>query len=117
MSLFDKLGGFAAVSKVVGEFYDELEQNPVTAPYFVGMNMEKLIDHQVKFLSQALGGPQQYSGKAMNAAHQKLTITEEAFNEVARTLNEVLEDNGIDAADIGAIMDLAGSIKDEVVSA
>ncbi|MBT4567522.1 MAG: hypothetical protein HOM03_15135 [Marinovum sp.] len=40
MSLFDKLGGFAAVSKVVGEFYDELEQNPVTAPYFVGMNME-----------------------------------------------------------------------------
>jgi hypothetical protein len=53
----------------------------------------------------------------MNAAHQKLTITEEAFNEVARTLNEVLEDNGIDAADIGAIMDLAGSLKDEVVSA
>lgn len=85
MSLFDKLGGFAAVSKVVGEFYDELEQNPVTAPYFTGMNMEKLIDHQVKFLSQALGGPQQYSGMAMNAAHKNLAITEDAFNEVTKT--------------------------------
>ena len=50
MSLFDKLGGFSAVSKVVGEFYDEAEQHPVTAPYFEGLNMESLMDHQVKFL-------------------------------------------------------------------
>ena len=117
MSLFDKLGGFAAVSKVVGEFYDELEQNPVTAPYFTGMNMEKLIDHQVKFLSQALGGPQQYSGMAMNAAHKNLAITEDAFDEVAKTLSDVLEDNDIDPADIGAIMELAGSLKEQVVTA
>ena len=49
------------------------------------MNMEKLINHQVKFLSQALGGPQQYSGMAMNAAHKNLAITEDAFNEVTKT--------------------------------
>lgn len=117
MSLFDKFCGFSAVSKVVGEFYDELEQNPVTAPYFTGMNMEKLIEHQVKFLSQALGGPQQYSGMAMNAAHKNLAITEDAFNDVAKTLSDILEDNDIEPADIGAIMELAGSLKEQVVTA
>ena len=84
MSLFDKLGGFAAVSKVVGEFYDELEQNPVTAPYFTGMNMEQLIDHQAKFLSQALGGPQQYSGMAMNAAHKNLQLQKTHLTKLQR---------------------------------
>lgn len=116
MSLFEKLGGFAAVSKVVNEFYDEAVDNPITAPYFEGMQMDRLIDHQVKFLSQALGGPSQYTGQAMGAAHSRLKITEEAFNEVGRMLSDVLEDNGVSGDDLSAIMELAGSLKDEIVA-
>ena len=117
MSLFDKLGGFTAVSKVVGEFYDEAEQNPITAPYFEGLNMESLMDHQVKFLSQALGGPQQYSGKAMKAAHGDIRVTDEAFDTIGQILHDVLEDNDIEGPDIEAIMALVVSLKEEVVSA
>ena len=67
MSLFEKYGGFETVSKVVSELYDELERNDITAPYFENSDIRALMDHQVKFLSQVLGGPQ-YSGKAMSAA-------------------------------------------------
>ena len=115
MNLFEKYGGFATVSKLVSELYDELSQNKITAPYFENSNMTSLMDHQVKFLSQALGGPEQYTGQEMNAAHTGLKITEAAFNEVAKTIQFILEDNGVEADDITHIMGLLGSLKDDVV--
>ena len=117
MSLFEKYGGFDTVSKVVSELYDELERDAVTAPYFQNSDIRALMDHQVKFLSQVLGGPQQYSGKAMNAAHTGLKITEEAFNTVAQTAQDVLEDNGVEEDDVVHIIGLLASLKNDVVQA
>ena len=115
MSLFDKYGGFATVSKVVSELYDELEKNEITAPYFQDANIRALMDHQVKFLSQVLGGPEQYSGKAMNAAHTGMKISEAAFNEVAQTVQFILEDNGVEDEDVATIVALLASLKDDVI--
>ena len=117
MSLFEKYGGFATVSKLVSELYEELSQNEITAPYFENSNMTALMDHQVKFLSQALGGPEQYTGQAMNAAHAGLKITEAAFTEVAKTIQFILEDNGVEPEDVSQIMALLGGLKDDVVQA
>ena len=117
MSLFEKYGGFETVSKVVSELYDELERNDITAPYFENSDIRALMDHQVKFLSQVLGGPQQYSGKAMSAAHTGLRITEEAFNTVAQTAQNVLEDTGVEDDDVAHIVGLLASLKDDVVQA
>ena len=117
VSLFEKYGGFGTVSKLVSELYDELAKNEVTAPYFERSNMIALMDHQVKFLSQALGGPEQYTGQQMNAAHTGLKITEAAFFEVANTIQFILEDNGVEEDDITHIMGLLGSLKDDVVEA
>ena len=117
MSLFEKYGGFETISKVVSELYDELERDAVTAPYFAASDIRGLMDHQVKFLSQVLGGPQQYTGKAMNAAHTGLKISEDAFGEVAQTVQFILDDNGVEDDDIATIMSLLGSLKDDVVEA
>lgn len=117
MSLFEKYGGFATVSKVVSELYDELERDAVTAPYFANSDIRALMDHQVKFLSQVLGGPQQYTGKAMNAAHTGLKISEAAFGKVAETVQFLLEDNGVEDEDVAHIMSMLGGLKDDVVEA
>ena len=117
MSLFEKYGGFDTVSKIVSELYDELEKNEITAPYFENSNIRALMDHQVKFLSQVLGGPQQYSGKAMNAAHTGLKITEEAFFEVANTVQVILDESGVESEDIDHIISLLASLKDDIVEA
>ena len=117
MSLFEKYGGFATVSKLVSDLYDELTEIPVTAPYFDTAELRALMDHQVKFLSQALGGPEQYSGRAMNAAHTGLQISEEAFVEVAKTAQMVLEDNGVEDDDVAHIMAILASLKDDIVAA
>ena len=80
MSLFEKYGGFDTIRKVVNELYDALEVNEITAPYFENSDIRALMDHQVKFLSQVLGGPQQYTGKAISVAHTGMKISETAFS-------------------------------------
>ena len=116
MSLFEKLGGFSAVSKIVSEFFDELLSNDSTAPYFANSNMKRLMDHQVKFISQALGGPVEYTGQTIRDAHKNLKISEKAFDEVAKILEEVLDDNDVESGDISQIMNVVGSLKNDIVS-
>ena len=115
MSLFEKYGGFATISKLVSELYDELIENEITAPYFDRADLKSLMDHQVKFLSQALGGPEQYTGRAMTAAHTGLKISSPAFDEVAKTVQMVLEDNQVEEEDITHIIGMLASFKDDIV--
>ena len=117
MSLFEKYGGFATISKLVNDLYDELTENAITAPYFDRAELRALMDHQVKFLSQALGGPEQYTGRAMSAAHTGLKISEEAFIEVAKTVQMVMEDNGVEDEDVTHIMGILASLKGDIVEA
>lgn len=45
-TIFERYGGFAAVSKVVMNFYDKALDSPATIPYFSNFDMKRLIDHQ-----------------------------------------------------------------------
>ena len=56
-SVYNQIGGFTAVRKIVVEFYNNMLDEDELAKYFAKTNMERLIDHQTKFISQLLGGP------------------------------------------------------------
>ena len=115
MSLFEKYGGFATVSKIVFSFYQDLNAHPTLSRYFEGIDMPRLIDHQTKFISQALGGPAEYSGRSLEIGHQGLNITDEDFDEVATILQENLEDAGMEEADIEGVMALVGGLRGMIV--
>ncbi len=55
-SMFERYGGFATISQVVGSFYDKMLASPITSPYFVDVDMGPLIDHQTKFFAFLWGG-------------------------------------------------------------
>ena len=44
-TLFERYGGFAAVSKVVLAFYDRVLDDEQVGPYFDDVDLPKLIDH------------------------------------------------------------------------
>lgn len=115
-NLFDKYGGFATVSHIVRAFYKEINASKALKPYFGGVNMETLISHQTKLLSQILGGPSTYSGRELGQAHAFLNVTESAFIEVADILQEVLEDSGVEDEDVVTIMGIIGSFKSQIVA-
>ena len=65
MTLFEKYGGVATVSRIVSKFYREVMNRPTLQPYFQGVDMTRLINHQVKFISHVLGQPASvYEGRA-----------------------------------------------------
>ncbi len=103
-SLFERLGGFSEVSKIVLEFYDRVLSTPLLAEYFVGVDMKRQVDHQTKFLSYLMGGPVSYSDEHLASVHARLDITSEAFDEMALTLRETLEDFELDESDVADVM-------------
>jgi hemoglobin len=99
-SIFERYGGFASVSQVVSEFYRRVLDSEILAPYFVGIDMRRLIDHQTKFIASLMGGPASYTNEHLARVHASLGITDEAFDEMALTLRETLEDLDYDESDI-----------------
>jgi len=79
--------------------------------------MERLIDHQTKFIAHVLGGPAEYTGRELGAAHARLKTTGEAFAEVAAILQETLEDAGMEPADVAAVMGIVAGARGNVVTA
>ena len=54
-TMFERYGGFASVSKIVSEFYDKVLDSPSLSPFFDGIPMKRLVDHQTKFIAQVMG--------------------------------------------------------------
>ncbi|MEZ6038731.1 MAG: group 1 truncated hemoglobin [Planctomycetota bacterium] len=116
-TLFDKIGGKAALRTVVDEFYRRILADHGLAPMFANTDMNKQRGHQAAFLAAALGGPDEYRGKDMRAAHEHLHITQEQFGLVAMHLQSTLEWARVPAAELGQIMGAAASLAPQVVSA
>jgi hemoglobin len=103
-TIFERNGGFASVRKIVSTFYDYVLDDEVMAPYFVGIDMRRQIDHQSKFISAVMGGPASYTDEHLRRVHAHLGISHEAFLVMADLLQESMEDHAMPRADIEAVM-------------
>ena len=104
ISMFQRLGGFANVRKIVSEFYDRILEESELESYFHGIDVRRLIDHQTKFIASIMGGPASFSDEHLERAHKNLGITLEHFMLVAELLRETLEDAGLEASDVDFLM-------------
>ncbi len=93
--LYERLGGAPAFEALVEDLYRRLLQDETLRPYFDGVDMERLKRHQRAFLTTAFGGPQEYSGRTLEAAHARFDITDEAFDRVAGHLVAALAGLGV----------------------
>jgi len=116
-SMFERYGGFAAISKVVLAFYDKVLDSDIAGPFFDDIDMKALIDHQTKFVAQIMGGPVEYSGEALRTVHAKHKIDKKAFDEVALLMKETLEDFEFEPSDIQQIMHEVTSRSSFIISA
>ncbi len=102
-SMFERYGGFVSVSRVVSAFYDKALDSDILSPYFATANMQRVIDHQTKFIASLMGGPASYSDAELKRVHAQLNIDENAFSEMAELFRETLEDFDFDEDDIRAV--------------
>lgn len=118
-SLFDRIGGGAAVDAAVDIFYKKVLADDSISHFFATTDMKKQRMKQKAFLAVAFGGPNNYSGLDMRAAHAPLVekgLNDDHFNAVAGHLQAVLEELGVDAASISEAMEIAGSTRDDVLN-
>ena len=119
ISLFDKLGGSAAVHAAVELFYTKILDDPMLTPFFRGVDMNDQKRKQRDFLTMAFGGPNNYDGQDLTEAHRYLVkmkgLTDEHFDAVAGHLQDTLTELNVPEDLAAEIMAIAGGTRDAVL--
>jgi len=116
-SLYQKLGGAAAIDAAVELFYKKVLADDRIKHFFADTNMDKQRRKQKEFLSAAFGGPNPWTGKDMRKAHANLPgLNESHFNAVAENLQKTLQELNIKKELIDQVMTIAASTKNDVLN-
>lgn len=115
-TLYDRLGGEAAVDAAVDIFYEKVLADDRINLFFENLDMVAQAVKQKNFLTMVFGGPNNYDGKDMRSAHAHLGLTEEHFDAVVENLAATLKQLGASDDDIGEVAGIANSVKDDVLN-
>ncbi len=117
-SLFDKLGGEAAVDAAVDIFYRKVLTDSTINRFFDGVDMEKQAAKQKNFLTMAFGGPNNYTGEDMRKGHAHLVkqgLSDSHFDAVAGHLKSTLEELNVADNLINEVLAIAESTREDVL--
>jgi len=118
MSLYNRIGGDAAVNAAVDLFYRKVLADGRINQFFDGVNMDNQIAKQKAFLTFVLGGENNYDGKAMKDGHAHLVargLNDSHFDAVMENLGATLTELGVPAAEIGEAAAIAESVREQVL--
>ncbi|GAB1261574.1 group I truncated hemoglobin [Aurantivibrio plasticivorans] len=116
-SLYEKLGGAAAVDAAVDIFYRKVLADDRISEYFDGVDMAAQAAKQKSFLTMVFGGPNEYTGKDMRAAHAGMKgLNDIHVDAVIENLGATLAELGVGEADIAEVAAIANSVRDDVLN-
>ena len=116
MSVYEKIGGEAAVNAAVDIFYRKVLVDDRINAFFDSVDMEGQHAKQKAFLTMAFGGPSSYSGKDMREAHKHMNLTMDHFNAVAENLVATLKELEVAQEYIDEIVNICLGVKDDVLN-
>lgn len=118
MSLFEELGGNAAIEAAVDNFYVKVLSDAQLKPFFDGMDMGRQKGMMRGFLTFAFGGPNNYTGRGMRAAHSRVVeqgLNDSHFDAVAGHLEDTLRGLGVPDAKVQQVLSIAESTRADVL--
>jgi hemoglobin len=120
-SLYQRLGGVYSIATVVDAFIDRVMANPK-------LNANPLVDeahHRVppagfkylvtEMLCWAAGGPQSYTGRAMDESHRHLRITSAEWEAFMDDLRATLNEFSVPAAEQAEVTAIVASTRGDIV--
>ncbi len=117
-SLYERIGGEAAVNAAVELFYKKVQDDYRINRFFENVDMSKQIAKQKAFFTLAFGGPSDYSGKDMRAAHAALVkkgLDDSHFDAVMEHLGASLKELNVPDDLIAEAAAIAESTRDDVL--
>ena len=118
-SLYNRIGGEAAVSLTAGIFYRKVLNDDRIKEFFDDTDMEAQIAKQKSFLTMAFGGPNNYTGKDLRTAHAPLVkrgMGDQHFNAVVELLGETLAQLQVGKDIIKEVTAIAESTRKDVLA-
>ncbi|MEQ1531606.1 MAG: group 1 truncated hemoglobin [Methylococcales bacterium] len=117
-SLYERLGGEAAVDAAVDIFYRKVLADYRINRFFDNVDMEKQAAKQKAFLTMAFGGPHNYSGADMRNGHAKLVqmgLDDSHFDAVMENLGATMHELNVPPKLIAEAAAIAESTRSDVL--
>jgi hemoglobin len=117
-SLFERLGGEAAIEAAVIGFYERVMSDETLAPFFDGLDMGAQIKKQIAFMTMAFAGPSRYTGRDLRTAHAKLVargLNDGHFDSIQLHLKTTLEELGIEAPTVTEVARIVETTRQDVL--
>jgi truncated hemoglobin YjbI len=116
-SLYERLGGAAAIDAAVDIFYRKVLADERISHYFEGVDMAEQAKKQKGFLTMVFGGPNNYTGADLRGAHAKLdNLDDFHFDAVVENLGGTLTELGVADSDIAEVAAIANSVRGDVLN-
>ena len=117
-SLYERLGGYEAISAVVNDFAGKLFVDPQVGSFFKGMGTDtrmSFIQKNINLVCNVTGGPCKVLSRDAKTVHAGLGITEEDFNIVVNHLVDTLDTFSVPAKEKQELLAIIGTLKPDIV--
>ena len=117
-SLYERLGGYGAISAVVNDFAGKLFTDPEVGPFFKVMGTDtrkSFIQKNINLVCNVTGGPCKVISRDAKTVHAGLGITEEEFNVVVNHLVDTLNTFKVPAEEKEELLSIIGKLKPDIV--
>lgn len=117
-TLYEKIGGEAAVNAAVDIFYRKVLADDRINSFFEDVDMDQQAAKQKAFLTMAFGGPHNYSGKDMRDGHAHLVergLNDSHFDAVMENLGATLKELNVPDELIAEAAAIAESTRNDVL--
>jgi len=117
-TLYERIGGDAAVSATVIKMYDKILDDQELAPFFDHVDVETLRHSQSAFVTYAFGGPNHYTGKSLRSAHAGAVsqgLNNHHFDLVATHLKSAMQELNVPADLIDEAMGIVSATRPDVL--
>lgn len=114
-SLFDRLGGKAAITAVVVDFRTRVAKDARINAKFARTDIPRLDAMLIDQVCEATGGPFRYTGRNMRDAHQGMKVTTGEFNALVEDLVATLNGFKVPKAEQDELLGILGPLKTEIV--
>jgi hemoglobin len=118
-TLYDQLGGPAAVEAAVDLFYRKVLSDDRVSRFFDGVDMDRQIGKQKAFLTMAFGGPHNYTGRDLRAGHAHLVaqgLNDSHVDAIIELLGGTLKELGVSGELIQQVAAIAESTRQDILN-
>ncbi len=120
MTIYEQIGGEAAVNAAVDLFYTKVLADPLLAPVFEGVDMNGQNGKQRAFFTALFKSEATGVEEYMRQSHARLVaekgINDAHFDAVAKHLNDTLVELSVPAEIVSQIMGAASGLRDAVLN-